>query len=455
MTIRYKIATLFSLTFTVVIGLSSVFIYFFFANNLRDHFRERLRDRVYIAAGMNLEKDELSASNYQRLTRQYLRSLPREEEHFFEVVNGKISASRDHHLFNEVAFKKSFIEGYAFYTHGEKQVVSIYYEDNQGNYIVVLAAPDLEGAAQLAYLQKVLILVVLGSLLLIAGISILFATQILKPLKDMITRVENISANNLQLRLQTGNGRDEISRLAQTFNNMLDRIETSFDTQRTFIHNASHELRTPLTVILGEAEYSLQKKDRTDHTPALHKISTEARHLQDLFKSLLQLSEMQAHQSETGFKPFRLDELVHSSTIEILSSEPAKNISIDYQDPNDLSATSFEITGNELWIKIAFSNILKNAIKYSNDKKIQILLTHSGKFCQVEVIDEGIGIPVQEQARVFSPFYRGKNVQSRKGYGIGLTLAHTIVKLHQGELEISSKEHEGTRVSMKFPRTGL
>lgn len=451
MKIKYKIAAAFSLICAGIIGAICIFIYILVARNNTNHFNKNLLERAFTAAEVSLEKDELSERQYRNLTRRYLRNLPQEEEEFYLVVNNQLPLPKEtSRFYNKKAFEQTLLNGHALYRTEEKQAASIYYEDNEGNFIVVLAAVDEEGIRLLDFLKNTLFATVLISLILILIISISFARQILRPINHMIREVENISANNLTLRLEEGKGRDEISRLARNFNKMLGRIEQSFDIQRNFVQNASHELRTPLTVILGESHFALNSKDQEKSEEALKKINQEANHLNDLFTSLLHLSEVQSNQPTTNFEVFRIDEIIQQIAIRLNQTEKTKRIKIEYKNVDELSEHSFEILGNKLWIEIAISNILKNALKFSGDQPVDIFLSHTKKYSLIEVQDKGIGMNARDLEKIYTPFFRGENSRHIKGYGIGLALTRNIIKLHKGKIEISSREKKGTTVRMFF-----
>lgn len=452
MKIKYKIAAIFSLIFALIIGFVFIFIYTRVANNTYEQFNKRLLDRAYTAAKILLEKDEFSTSKYESLTRQYLRNLPQEEETFFKIENNKIfKEPGDQLYYNEEAFLKNLEGEHVFFEINGKQAVSIFYQDNQGDYITVVSAIDEEGKDQLSHLLNVLLLTSLFSLILILAISLFFASVLLKPINVMVDRVQQITASKLELRLDEGDGKDEISRLAATFNAMLLRLETSFYTQKKFIENASHELRTPLTIILGEADYALQSNKKETTEVALNKIYDEATHLNELFTSLLHLSAVRAEQPNKGFEIFRIDELVQQISIRLNKLNPGHRIRLDYQEIERFDENSFEISGNRLWIEIAISNILKNALKYSINEKVNISMGQTSEFSVIYIQDFGPGISKSDLDKVFTPFYRGENGKKEKGHGIGLALTKDIVKIHKGRIGIETETDKGTVVTLKFP----
>ncbi|WP_315813987.1 histidine kinase dimerization/phospho-acceptor domain-containing protein [Paraflavitalea speifideaquila] len=147
------------------------------------------------------------------------------------------------------------------------------------------------------------------SIIAIFTVGTFLSRSIFAPVREITRRVEDISAHNLHLRLQEGIGKDEITALAQTFNNMLDRLETSFETQNNFVSNASHELRTPLTTIIGEAEIALSKaRSEQEYQQSLQVILREAARLQHLTASLLKLAQAGFDGRKQEWGILRMDE---------------------------------------------------------------------------------------------------------------------------------------------------
>jgi len=451
--IKYKIAGIFSITSFLIIGFTGGFLYFLFAKNIEKQFQERLLERAFIAAEVLLEKDNFSPVKYERVKARFLQTLPAEKVFYLENEEGIIDyTGLPSEILNKSSIERSLTQKYEFYKIGEQEFCSLYYEDNEGDFIILISAINTEGIAELNLLKQTLFFIILGSLILIAGVSLLFAKQILRPINKMILKVEEISGSNLELRLQEGQGKDEISRLAKNFNRMLSRIEASFFTQKNFIQNASHELRTPLTVILGEAEFALKSnKLSTEDKLAFQKIYQQADHLKELLNSLLHLSEIK-NPGPSEFKLIRVDEVVQKIAIKSNETFPSGVIHLEYKNVEDLKENSFVIPGNELWLEIAFTNILDNALKYSNNKPVKVLLEDNPASVCINIEDKGIGIHSRDINKIFSPFHRGNNAKNKKGYGIGLALTENIIKIHKGSIKITSALNKGSNVLIELPK---
>ena len=267
----------------------------------------------------------------------------------------------------------------------------------------------------------------------------------------MTLKVNSISTENLHLRLNIGKGKDEVSELAHTFNNMLDRLETSFESQNNFVSNASHELSTPLTSIIGEAELALQK-DRTPerYREAMHIILRESERLKAIIQSLLNLAQTGFDGKKQNWELLRADELLLEAKNAVDRIYPDNNVQIDYTlFPED--DEKLHIKGNAQLLVLAFTNIILNACKYSGNKVVVAALAASNTKLFIFIKDRGIGIPEHELAHIYDPFFRASNTGDIKGYGIGLPLARNIIRLHKGDINVSSVVDQGTEVQITLP----
>jgi len=268
---------------------------------------------------------------------------------------------------------------------------------------------------------------------------------------DLVTQVKNIDINNLQQRIFAGNGKDEISLLAGTFNDMLDRLEEAFKTQKDFIANASHELRTPLTAITGNLEVTLLKERTSEeYRQALVSTLEEVRNLNQLTNRLLALLRTGTAITDTTFMETRVDDVLWKARSDYLKTHPNHLVEISF-DESIQEENSFILKGNPELLKIAFLNLIENGCKYTVQNKIMIRFSLHENSLFINFKDNGIGIPRDEITQVLQPFYRAKNVKNKKGHGIGLSLADRIISLHDGEIRINSILGKGTSIKILLP----
>jgi len=293
--------------------------------------------------------------------------------------------------------------------------------------------------------------VCLISLLLFFIAGWFYSGRALKPISDVVKNVEDISITSLNLRVFEGNGTDEIGRLAKTFNKMLERLETSFAMQKNFIANASHELRTPLTSINGQLEV-LMLKDRSaaEYKVALGSVLDDIKSLIDLSNRLLLIARTSAEGPVNFNNKIRIDEILWQAQEEIKRFHNEYHIIISI-DNSLTDSDQMIVVGDESLLKVAVSNIIDNACKYSPDHSVDIKFRHIEKFIEVVFDDKGIGIAEEDMQKIFEPFYRGTNAYSISGSGIGLPLVNQIIKNHNGIVNLSSQIGKGTSVTVLLP----
>lgn len=325
------------------------------------------------------------------------------------------------------------------------------YFDAYDRYVVIAAAIDTDGTVHMKKLKTILIVVWLISLVMFFIVGWFFSGRALKPMNDVIKKVEDISITSLNLRVPVINKKDEIGRLANTFNNMLERLETSFGTQKVFISNASHELRTPLTSINGQLEV-LMMKDRSseEYKESLASVLDDIKSLMDLSNRLLLIARTSSHSPLKQEKKIRIDEILWQVQEETKKFNTKFNISISL-DKLLTDSDQMLVNGDESLLKVAVSNLIDNACKYSNDNSVEILIRPSGNMIEVVFKDNGIGIPEEDLKKVFEPFYRSSNALTYHGSGIGLQLVNQIIKSHNGEIRLTSKVGTGTEVVILLP----
>ena len=330
-------------------------------------------------------------------------------------------------------------------------VVGTLYIVKLDRFVLIAAATDTEGSFYLEKLKVILLIVSVISLFLFSLAGWLYSGRALYPISEVIKKVETISASNLNHRIPVHNESDEIGKLTNTFNNMLSRLEKSFAFQKEFISNASHELRTPLTAINGQLEV-LMMNNRTmdEYKEAISSVLDDTHSLSHLINKLLLVARTNSEAFLSSGKKIRIDELVWQAKDDLMKYNSDYSIHIAADD-SFTDSDQMIVTGDESLLRIAISNIMDNACKYSPDKKVEIGLSTAENRIVLRFADQGIGIAENEIEKVFEPFYRVENALAFQGTGIGLQLASQIIKSHQGTLNISSKIGKGTIVTLSIP----
>ena len=326
----------------------------------------------------------------------------------------------------------------------EWQVIGMKYKFQGKEYIITAAAYDGFGYLKLDNLLKTCSIVFIVSILLLYFAGRFFSKKAFEPVVKMTNKAKNISATNLDLRLDTNPAKDEISELAATFNTVLNRLENSFDSQKQFVSNISHELRTPLSAIITELELSTNKERNTDeYKVVISNALKDAKKLVKLSNSLLDLAKANYDPSEIAFRQVRIDEILLDAQLQVQKSDPNYNIAIhfenDFEDDDQIT-----ISGNEYLLKVAFVNLFENGCKFSQNKQSKVIITLLKEKIILQFVDNGIGISEEDLKDIFKPFYRGSNKVYADGNGIGLSLTQKIILLHKGTISIASDQKSGT-----------
>jgi heavy metal sensor kinase len=272
----------------------------------------------------------------------------------------------------------------------------------------------------------------------------------LRPVDEVTTRARRITAENLDQTIPHRAVNDEIGRLVSTFNDMIQRLHSSFAQVRQFSADASHELRTPLTVMRGEIEVALRSsKTPEEYRRVLESSMEEIMRMSLIIENLLTLAKADQGTHDLHFSEVNLATLVQElfDDSEILAEEKHIRVTLEKND-------SITIVGDQVRLRQLFLNIIDNAIKYTPDGGAVTLSVerHNGT-ALFRVADTGIGIPPGEIARVFDRFYRVDKARSRDigGTGLGLSIAKWIAELHRGTITIHSELDRGSTFTVELP----
>jgi signal transduction histidine kinase len=452
MRIQTRIATIFFCFSLSLIVLLSASVYFFIIHYSFTDFYKRLEIRGVVTARAMLDHEEASTAVLQEVRDMHLEKLPEEKEYFYEIIPGKNFEHEADSLGLPVSFFRTILKnGEATHQKNNTFFAGIRYTGKDASYIVIVSAGNYYNSHHLYYLRNIFLVGICIVSIFAFSISIFFSRQVFTPVKEITDRVKEISSRSLHLRLESSKANGEISELETTFNTMLDRLETAFATQNNFISNASHELSTPLTTIIGEADVTLSKKRSTDeYVASLQVILSKAERLEQITKSLLFLAQTGFSGKTQQHDTIRADQLLWDakSTIEKINPKNSVHVNLNLMPENP---EKLKIQGNEQLLHIALSNIVNNACKYSDSRPVTLSIGTSEKDVIIVIKDTGIGIPDDELRYIYDPFFRASNTKNYEGYGIGLPLTRNIVRMHNGEILVSSKVNEGTTVQLIFP----
>ena len=457
MLIKNKIILGFALLSCVLMVMFSVYIYVIYENNREKSFYERLKQKIAYTTDIYDKHDTLSE--------KVITSMPEQSEYVFDQNKKKIFFINptndfvfDNSFFKNLDTKEEYRFHYQIATdQHEKDGLAITFFNNGVKKYAIITAYNQNGYEMLYSLKSILIF---GNIILVFLIAIsgyLLSYVALKPLNKLVHEIEAINPNSLNIKLSESKNNDEVDIVASSFNGLLSKINTLVETQRSFISYASHELRTPLAAISGILETSVKyDKDVENMKNSSELASKELKKAITLTNELLQLSKIESVDSQIKFVPINLLELMMDVINNYKKNYRKQEFDLFISDGYAMESNNINILGNEDLLKTAVSNIVDNAIKYSDGKKIYVRMEmNTDEEIQMRVIDNGIGIESTDMNIIYNPMARGGNAAEKEGYGLGLTLTKKIIDIHKGRIEIKSKPQQGTEVSVFIPSHNL
>jgi signal transduction histidine kinase len=453
MQIRTRLTLQFIITGGLILIIASVFIYYFSSNYRKEEFNSRLKDRALSIANLLFVEYEVDASRVRKA--EYTNPVNLHDERII-ILNSQFDTIYNTDFKNEIKIDKNIIEKIAtgYNLSGQLEhydVIGFVYFTNYDMFIIINAANDVEGKFHLEKLSGILVGVFIICLFFFFIIGWFASGKAIKPVSDIVNKIEEVSASNLNIRLIEPKTNDEIGRLAKSFNKMLKRLEISFTSQKNFIANASHELRTPMTAINGQLEVLLMKDRSTqEYVSEIESILKDTKSLIHLLNSLLLLARTSSEMSMNFCKKIRIDELLWQIKDEFKRYNKDYSVNIE-MDSSLTDSDQMEVLGDESLLKVAISNIIDNACKYSSNHTVIVRIKFIEKFIELEFEDRGAGIPEDGIQKIFEPFYRMEHTSIISGHGIGLTLTNQIIKNHQGHISVFSELNKGTSFIIKLP----
>ncbi len=320
-----------------------------------------------------------------------------------------------------------------------------------GYLVVAMSLEDLE-IVQL--LKNVLLVIFPVIILMLFFIARFFAGRSIRPVNSIIETSSQITQDNLQMRIPLPYNKDELYILSQNINHLLDRIEHAIEREKQFTSDASHELRTPLAVIKGTMEVLIRKpRNQHEYEEKISFCISEVDRLNHMVDQLLLLARFENQKQNIKNDSVYLNAILLDILARYSDKIKNKKLNITTNFSKDYS-----INSDNYLVTIIISNLVSNAIKYTNSEgEISLLLFDSGNNIQFTIIDNGIGIATSDIAKVFQSFYRSdsSNLATIKGTGLGLSIVKRLCDLLKIEITIESELQIGTIINLSFPTDKL
>ena len=329
-------------------------------------------------------------------------------------------------------------------------------QEGAGDYVVVLGSPMESLDEELASLRRILAYIVPMALVISGFGGWFLARRSLSPVVSMADRARQIGGENLSERLPVANPRDELGRLAATFNELLGRLERSLGQQRQFMADASHELRTPVATARTAASVALQQphRDEHDYRQTLEIVEQQTARLSRVVDDMFTLARADAGNYPIRKVPMYLDEVIQDIVRAARVMASTKGVTVD--DPLTVPSASFY--GDEELIHRMIGNLIDNAIRHAPPgSSVRVDLDRSSSGYAIAVRDQGPGVPDEIRPYIFERFYRGDAARHRgptsssDGAGLGLALSRWIARSHGGDVDLARSSGSGSTFVIALP----
>ena len=386
----HKISLIYSGITIGLLLIAGMVFYFFSSNYIRNLYFHYMQEKAHAVAEEKFSKDELDPVKYRNVVIRRKASIPTSKELFVNVENRDLARQVLSAYLDDEQIKQLYANQTVNFEHEQEVGTAFVYYDNTGTFAVIVLSRNPYGADISRTLRWALLFLVLVSAGVLWLISRLYAMR------------------------------------------MLDRIDRDYQTEKMFVNNASHEINNPLTAIQGECEVGLLRDySAQEYQDILRRIAHEAERVVTIMRELLQFSHVRSGEEMTELEPVNIASLLQSLT----------------EGRCELDCKSdFTVYADAHLLRMAFHNLINNAIKYSDGKPVSITVSDH----LVVICDQGIGIPKDDLPHIFEPFYRASNTGSVMGHGVGLALAKAILEKHEAKVSVESQQGEGTTVCVAF-----
>jgi len=332
-----------------------------------------------------------------------------------------------------------------------KRVYTLVYSYRGREMYIMQIWTSLQPVEKLLTLRRHYRFVFIPSILLVGFfIGGIFAGRILRPVEEITNTAKKIASGDLSVRVQTAHVDTEIQNLVDAFNNMISRLEQSFKYIAEFSSHVAHELKTPLAIIRGETEIALRKKRQCDEYERVLLITVEeAQRMLKIIEGLLLLTRLDYLPDAFKFEPSDINIFLKDIYVERSVLAEEKGVSMSFK----AAARSLTVSGDKLHLRRVFFNLIDNALKYTPEKgAIDLSVRQEGNNVVIAISDTGIGIHEKDLPKIFTKFFRSaKGNPFLSGVGLGLSIVQSIVKMHNGVIEVRSTPSKGTTFTISLP----
>ncbi len=454
MTLKNRFALLFSLFFTLFFAVVLLIVYTLFSDYRQGDFYSRLINK---ADQISFEIEKHYKSSNALITDvdvQTTYKLVNERVAVIDINRKKVfQTSHSNPIELTVKQLEALSTSQPFYiSNNEIETVAKLFKQGAAHFIVIVSAEDFYGNSKIEYLKVLFYWTFSIGFILLWFFSYQLSRRALVPMDRLREKVQEITFQNLNNPIQFENKKDEISALASAFNHMLERIDKAYKRQREFTGNASHELRTPIARIGTQVENLLNEKSVDNQLKnSLRSIHEDVYHLSDVVTSLLILSRLDEGVKTDNFKPIRIDEIIFDVTDKLVKIWPDFKLQFEIENKTN-EELILDVKGDETLLKIAMTNLLKNAYTYSDNHQVKVTYILTGNTQIVQVFNSGEVPAFKDNSPMFQAFSRGTNSYDKPGSGLGLRIIQRILSYHQASISFNSPGQNQNLFEVNFKR---
>ncbi|OPY64949.1 MAG: Sensor kinase CusS [Syntrophorhabdus sp. PtaU1.Bin050] len=458
--IKWKLTLWYGGILSIILVVFASGVYIYFRNSLQKSIDTKIRSIGEVLSSSITETHNTSVfGNFERYLENVLGRKPKGK--FIQImdssgrIGAKMSDIEGETLPTSFSTLESALRGEIVYETIERvtpriRMVTIPIAENKKVSSVVQVGTSLEDFDET--MKKLLIIMIISiptSISVTIVVGYFMAKKALRPVDQIRRAAVKISSSNLDEKIDIVGRRDELGRLAETFNAMIGRLKDAFQRVNQFSIDVSHELKTPLTILKGETEVALRKeREKEDYKGLLKSNLEEIDRMSRIIDDLLLLSKADAKEITLNLEEIALRDLIMGVCMDMKIFADKKGIEIDVGDLEDV-----RLKGDELKIRRMLWNIVENGIKYTeNGGKVFISSYVNDGYARIDVKDSGAGISEEDIRFIFDRFYRADRSRRREsGSGLGLSISKWIAEAHSGSIEVKSQPGQGSLFSMKLP----
>lgn len=448
----------FVLSLILITFASGIFIYF--KNSLQESIDAKIRSIGEVLSSSMTDAHNTSVfGNFERYLENVLGKKPKGK--FIQImdssgrIGAKMSDIEGEALPTSFSALERAMQGEIVYETIERtkprlRMITIPIMENKKVTSVVQVGTSLEDFDEtIKKLLLIMIISIPSSICVTIVVGYFMAKKALKPVDQIRRAAIKISSSNLDERIDIGGRKDELGRLAETFNAMIGRLKDAFQRINQFSIDVSHELKTPLTILKGETEVALRKeREKHDYQILLMSNLEEIDRMSCIIDDLLLLSKADMKEIKLNVEEVALRDLIMDVCMDMKVVADKKNVELEASELEDI-----RLKGDELKLRRMLLNIVENGIKYSQvGGKVSVSSCQNNGYVKIDVKDNGIGISEEDIKYIFDRFYRADRSRKREsGSGLGLSISRWIAEAHQGSIEVISQPAQGSMFTIKLP----